>query len=298
MNVCILIATRNREAQLKQLLAHLKITIANSRLPVEVNILNTGKEDYVGIRQYLFDGVKYNHKPTIGYATARNSLINGIDSFPDVIVFIDDDEFPTEKWLDELISPLRNPLIMSSTGPILPDFGAYSGWKTQIRDYYHNVPGRETVANDSVFFSSGNLAINYGSFKEKLPKPLFDTNFDLIGGEDTKLKVELLNIFKINQFAYSPNAIVYEQVPAERLSFLWMVKKSIRTGRIIAKLRSRQSIRRRFLLLVVSFFRIFPRCFSNIKENPSFGLRRTILFLLIEGIKVLSIFYFGIVRHE
>lgn len=298
MNVCILIATRNREDQIKQLLAHLRITIANSSLPVEVNILNTGKKDYVGIRQYLFDGVKYQHKPMTGYATARNSLIDGIDSFPDVIVFIDDDEYPTEKWLEELVYPLRNPLVISSTGPILPDFGAYSGWKTQILDYYHNIPKRETAANDSVFFSSGNLAINYGTFKEKLPKPLFDTNFDLIGGEDTKLKIELLNIFKTSQFAYSPNAIVYEQVPRERLSFLWMFMKSIRTGKIIAKIRSHQSFRRKFLLAVASFFRIFPRCFSNFKENPSFRLRKTILFLLIEGIKVLSIFYFSIIRHE
>jgi O-antigen biosynthesis protein len=117
LSVAIVICTRNRPALLNRCLeaiTHLK------QMPDEVIVVdNTSgdKEAQAAARKF---SARYTLEPIAGLSRARNRGL--AESKSEIVVYIDDDALPTERWLEFLIEPFADSHVGVVTGrTILPD---------------------------------------------------------------------------------------------------------------------------------------------------------------------------------
>ncbi len=127
-----------------------------------------------------------------------------------IVVFLDDDAYPSETWLREIVSELKNNDIVAVGGPgITPPNVSWqeesSGWASASpmgsgKYLYRFLPDKKQYVDD---YPSMNLAVLKKDF---LAVGGFDSNY--WPGEDTKLCLDLIN--KTNKkIIYNPKAIVY-----------------------------------------------------------------------------------------
>jgi GT2 family glycosyltransferase len=231
MKIVFLVPTRNREVSLIFLLEKLLSQVAKlNEVTIRVCILNTGIEPYATNFEKLGPMVHYQHLPLEGYVEARNHLINLFLDDNDWIIFLDDDEYPDVGYLDAVLDAIKSREFVIGTGPVLPDFGNYLGWKRKISRYKHNVFNEETQFVK--FASSGNLMINVTKLFEKISMPIFDKKYNSTGGEDSDFSKRVRAEFGDSAIGYVKDAIVFEHVPIERRTLLFMGRKAINLGKI------------------------------------------------------------------
>lgn len=156
-----------------------------------------------------------------GLSGVRNKLIDlALELSPDFLVFVDDDEYVVEDWLNELLTTQINTGADLVKGPNKPIFeGTISN---NIEHWYHTKDfENETQIN---FVETNNLLI-------KVPFLVvhglrFDPRFDTTGGEDTFFGVECLK--KGAKIIWSKKAVVYETIPEKRSRINWLLKRKYR----------------------------------------------------------------------
>lgn len=170
-----------------------------------------------------------------GIPVARNAAVAAaLDS--DWIAFVDDDETPEPRWLEELLRVQREHAADVVAGPVSPRFettppqwiveGGYFGSASmpegrQLADAYTN-----------------NLLVRTACLAA-LPT-LFDERMTPMG-EDTELLGRLSEAGA--RIVWAPSALVHELVPAERARLPWVLLRSFRSGVAasnIARLRRRR----------------------------------------------------------
>jgi glycosyltransferase involved in cell wall biosynthesis len=168
-------------------------------------------------------GVRYVAEPRPGISAARNrALAEGAEH--DLLVFIDDDELPSEHWLASLVGAWREWRCAAVTGPVVYRFGtevdpwvAGSGmfdrwtWETG-----QSLPGAAT----------NNLLLDLA--RVRALGVAFDERLGLVGGEDTMFTRALLGAGE--QIRWVDSAEVVELVATDRLSRGWVLRRSFRSG--------------------------------------------------------------------
>jgi succinoglycan biosynthesis protein ExoM len=162
-----------------------------------------------------------------GISFTRNALIAEAlrSETTQFIVMIDDDEWPDQTWLSELLRVQATWSADVVGGPVrrtfeskVPDHVA-----TANQPEYRNIP---TGPIDLVDATS-NILFNAALFRAR-PAPWFDPEYALMGGEDK----DLLMSFKLagKVFAWASDAVVTEEMPASRCSAQWMIKRAFWVG--------------------------------------------------------------------
>jgi succinoglycan biosynthesis protein ExoM len=168
--------------------------------------------------------VRYVHEPRKGLSNARNAALEeGIRCGAERIAFMDDDELATENWISELSRCMDGAGTIIAAGPTYPLFAAPPETWVPIEAYSYVAKASNGFARDA---SSANMMIDLSRL-EKLGMQ-FDAEFNEAGGEDTQLIARLLAAGE--KIAWADNAIVWDQIPRDRIRPGWLFRRWYRTG--------------------------------------------------------------------
>lgn len=170
------------------------------------------------------------HAYNAGWATA-------LAKFPNLkhIAVIDDDEIASDQWLAQLCGTSEKYDAALVGGPQLPIFegSVKKAWTT------HPVftPHYSQTGPVDIIYSSGNLLVRRDVL-DTMPQPYFNLAFNFTGGGDS----DLIRRSKANGFsiAWCQEAEIQETIPARRVSWDWIQKRSLRNGQLSALIAHRQ----------------------------------------------------------
>ena len=164
-------------------------------------------------------------------ALARNkALENAAGEF---IVFIDDDEFPTQRWLLNLFQTCEKYDVDGVLGPVVPEFETSPPkWITRGKFFErpnhqtgHKVPWEQTRTGN-VLLRTRILASQDEWFKPELGT----------GGEDVDFFRRMTG--RGCSFVWCSEAVVYEVVPESRCNVSYLLKRALLRGSNFPKRRT------------------------------------------------------------
>ncbi len=163
-------------------------------------------------------------EPEPGISYARNSAVSlALQQQPDLIAFLDDDEWPEPNWLSELTRVQAATDSDAVGGPTLSVFPPDSPESLTSNPYYGADMNIED-GSECQLQAAGNFIIKATTISEMGPA-FFRTEFAHSGGEDLAFFTTLAQ--KGARMTWAASAIVHEAVPANRMSRDWL------KGRII-----------------------------------------------------------------
>jgi GT2 family glycosyltransferase len=187
-------------------------------------------------------------------AHVRNALIASALDNPETgfLALLDDDEWPEPEWLEELLDMQRRTGADAVGGAMSPAFPiAAPSWAEQLDLYRQEHPDGLT----DMLWGTCNVLLTRRCL-ETIPRPWFDEEFGLTGGED----VEFFTRLKATgaTFAWAGAARVFEDVPRSRLKLRWIARRSFRIGNTNARtqLRWRYNRMGRLAILVKAVGRL------------------------------------------
>lgn len=176
--------------------------------------------------------IVYDCEPEKNIALARNRTIYNAKA--NFIAFIDDDEFPCNKWLYHLYLALISSKADGVLGPVIPHFEKQPPkWllKSKLLERPSFSTGTLLKSGDT---RTGNLLFNRRILEnESCP---FDPRFGKTGGEDGDFFRRMIK--KGHIFIWCNEAYVYETVPSDRLKKSYFLKRAYIRGVSEAKLSS------------------------------------------------------------
>jgi glycosyltransferase involved in cell wall biosynthesis len=215
------------------------VVVDNDRDRSALSIVNEIKPDFRWPLEY-----EVEEKP--GIPAARNTAVSFADA--PYVAFIDDDEIAHPSWLKELISTQVTFQADLVTGPVVSSIEEGPDW---IRDDAFQRP-RFTTGFSPEIAATGNLLVKKTVF-DALEKP-FDEEFQ--SGSDTLFSLRARQEgFKI---VWADEALVTENVPSERSSVRWLLRRAYRGGNgyALAETSIDQSVRIRMLRPMKAVIRI------------------------------------------
>jgi glycosyltransferase involved in cell wall biosynthesis len=167
----------------------------------------------------------YAHESRRSISHARNRSIKEANGA--FIVFIDDDEFPTDTWLMELHSAI----VKYDADGVLGPVEAYYDEASPIWLKKSGLLNRERFATGNKIINpkytrTGNVIFKRDIF-DNLEAP-FDPKYGIIGGGDVEFFERMLAINK--KFVWCDSAIVYELIEEKRRKKLYYIKRAFTRG--------------------------------------------------------------------
>lgn len=172
--------------------------------------------------------LEYYIEPRRGIPQARNAAIAHAGREIDYLAYIDDDEVPDPKWLDELLRVIQAYDADVATGPVLPFFIEEPPvWV--IKGEFFKTRRRPTGQElDRAF--TGNIIFRYEVLKKMAVH--FDERLALTGGSDLHfLRCVHRAGFKI---VWADEAVATEWIPASRVGVKRIIRRGYRVGTSIA----------------------------------------------------------------
>lgn len=167
--------------------------------------------------------VRYVHEPRPGIAAARNRALDEAAS-DDLLVFIDDDEWPNPTWLESLLEVYDRTSSAAVVGPVISEYAAQlDPWIKAGRFFDRR---RLPSGTQIDVAATNNLLLDLGQVRAFGLR--FDEAFGLSGGSDTLFTRELHR--RGGQLVWCDEAIVIDQVPMERLTRRWVLLRALRSG--------------------------------------------------------------------
>jgi succinoglycan biosynthesis protein ExoM len=181
-----------------------------------------------------------------GIAQARNALVTRALSYPDAqfVAMLDDDEWPSPGWLDELLRVQERTSAEIVEGSVLFDLPPGAPASTRGFDGLASI--RRPTGPIAMLEGAGNLLMTRTCLA-RLEAPWFDPAFALSGGEDRDFfeRVKAAG----GRFAWADEAVARAAVPEARTSLAWMLRRAYGIGnadmRIFLKYRPRTADRLR-----------------------------------------------------
>lgn len=202
--------------------------------------------------------VHYHCYPFKGLANVRNELLHkAFHLNPDFIIFIDDDEYVTVDWLNELILALvrnnadavRGPVIAAPTAPV----PSYISWLL-LREHY---PDNARIKT----WTAGNLAIRASSLKKFNVQ--FDNRFNKTGSEDSYFGIQMAK--KGASIFWAERAVAFEVIPEKRTKLRWFIRRYYRgAANFIYMLKLERKYFQVLKKILMSFFYILIGSFSSV----------------------------------
>jgi len=229
-NIAICIPTYKRPLMLKKLILSIIGCKINKSLIKDIKIIVVDN-DVAKTAELVINELKeklctkseinYFNFPIKGLSNVRNeSIKSALLLNPDFLVFVDDDEYVTSEWLNELVKTIIANKGDLTMGPVISIMG------NKISDSISYWLQRPNYLNNTKlgFIRTGNLIINVKSLIKFAI--WFDKRFNTTGGEDFYFGVQMIN--KGATVYWAAKAIVYEPVPESRANIKWLLKRIYR----------------------------------------------------------------------
>jgi glycosyltransferase involved in cell wall biosynthesis len=229
-NICICIPTYKRPDILSQLLRSVQQCSINRTLIDIITIIivdNDANKTAETISSKIKDQLTrpfelhYFNYSVKGLANVRNELIKKAFLFqPDFLAFIDDDEYVSEQWLNELLTAVIQNNTDAARGPVLASIpvGISKSKRHLLQREKHN--NNEIIST----WTTGNLMIRRSSLEKY--GVWFDSHFNKTGSEDTYFGMQMAR--KGASIVWAANAITYEVIPENRTNIKWFIKRKYR----------------------------------------------------------------------
>jgi len=223
--VVIAVATYRRPELLRELLPELirqsRALATRSRVVVVDNDPEGGARDVVSA--LAASDVDYLHEPRPGIAAARNHALDRCGG-NDVIVFIDDDEFPTPEWLGALVRSWQAWGCAGVSGPALATFEVAPDAWVQGSGVFARPAKTDGAAVSGA--ATNNLLLHVGTLRSMGLR--FDDAYGTSGGSDTRLVHDLISRGGVVRWCDA--AAVLDRIPASRTSREWVLRRTMRTS--------------------------------------------------------------------
>ena len=162
--------------------------------------------------------------PERGIAQVRNSLVAHALDDPRIqfVAMLDDDEWPSPRWLDELLRTQRATKADAVEGAIASVFEG----ETLTR--FDGVASHRGASGPvGKLEGAGNILLSR-SCLENMTRPWFDPAFALTGGEDKDFFVRLVRAGA--RFGWSAEALACTEIPATRMGLKWALSRAYGVG--------------------------------------------------------------------
>ncbi|RWZ59558.1 glycosyltransferase [Labedella populi] len=168
--------------------------------------------------------IRYHVEPVSGITAGRNrALAEAAATADDVLVFIDDDERPTERWLSLLLDTFEASDAVGVVGPVISRFAVEpDAWVTAGEFFSRR---RLTTGTTVEVAATNNLLLDLRVVREIGLE--FDPVFGITGGGDTMFSRTLA---RTGRLVWCDEAIVWDVVPASRVTRDWVVRRAFRSG--------------------------------------------------------------------
>ena len=159
-----------------------------------------------------------------GLSSARNSALHlAFASQADLFAFLDDDEVPSERWLQSLVDSFKDPSTAIVVGPLEPRFEVPPPqWIVAGNFFRHRCSGTD---EDRMGYT-GNVMMRTAAIEATGVR--FDETLNSIGGEDVIFFRSLRA--RGFQIKCSHGALAFESIPRGRATLKWMMRRWLRAG--------------------------------------------------------------------
>jgi glycosyltransferase involved in cell wall biosynthesis len=218
-DVVICIPTFRRPQSLKRLLD--AVAAMETRAVIGVLVADNDAEGHAGfdLANAMAPGFRFPLRAVIahqrGIAQVRNTLIaEALKEDPRFLAMIDDDEWPDAQWIEAFLRAAEETRAGVLQGSILFQHPAQA-----------DIVRPSGVTN--MLQGAGNLLIR-ASVVDAMPRPWFDPQFALSGGEDRDFFVRCQG--EGVRFAWADEARCFGEVPETRATLSWMLARAYSIG--------------------------------------------------------------------
>lgn len=167
--------------------------------------------------------LEYVHEPSPGIVAARNRAMTETPA-RSLLIFIDDDERPTDGWLAALVATFRRYPCAAVVGPVISRFdGPVDDWISAGRFFDRR---RMPTGTHTDVAATNNLLLDLDRVRALGLQ--FDEAFGQSGGSDTLFTRQLARAG--GAMVWCDEAIVFDVVPASRLTRDWVLHRAFRSG--------------------------------------------------------------------
>jgi glycosyltransferase involved in cell wall biosynthesis len=167
--------------------------------------------------------VHYENEKQSGISAARNRAL-ATAAEHDLLVFIDDDERPSERWLEHLLNTYEAYGSAAVVGPVISEFEVeLSPWVKAGRFFDRR---RLPTGTKVDVAATNNLLLDLRQIRAY--GLTFDARFGISGGGDTMFTRDLHK--RGGELVWCDEAIVIDVVPAARTHREWVLKRALRSG--------------------------------------------------------------------
>jgi succinoglycan biosynthesis protein ExoM len=255
-NVAVCIPTHKRPIMLKKSIISVIENNLNADIIKSVNIIIVDNDadktaesvvsEIKGTIPVKFQ-LHYFNYPVKGLSNVRNELLKrAIEYSADYIIGIDDDEYASAEWINEMILTASINNADCAVGPAIPVMEKPAPTGILYHFTYHKLTNGKQIQ----FLETNNYLLKTEFIlKHKLT---FDDRFNFTGGEDNQFGIEALK--RGARIFWAAKAPIYEIIPVKRASVSWLIKRNYRSA--ITYTYS--------LLLERNYFMIFKKVMASI----------------------------------
>lgn len=225
--IAICIPTYKRPEMLKKLVLSIISCNLNKSLIREVSIIiidndaSKSAESTVNQLKEIHKTepeINYYSYPIKGLSNVRNELLKkALKLNPDFILGIDDDEYVSTEWINQLIITVITIKGDIALGPVIPMF---ENIVSPYISYWFKYPELSNFKQINFFWTSSYVICVKFLLNHELE---FDKRFNTSGGEDTYFGVTALK--RGARIYWARDAVAYETIPCKRTTLKWLIKR-------------------------------------------------------------------------
>ncbi|WP_111768327.1 glycosyltransferase family 2 protein [Nakamurella deserti] len=167
--------------------------------------------------------VWYVNETRPGIAAARNRALDEAPADA-LLVFIDDDERPTDDWLELLLATYRRHRPAAVVGPVVSEYDVEpDAWVAAGRFFDRRRLPTGTAVEVA---ATNNLLLDLAQVHRHALR--FDEAFGASGGSDTLFTRRLVRAG--GRMIWCDQAVVIDKVPASRTTRDWVLRRAFRSG--------------------------------------------------------------------
>jgi glycosyltransferase involved in cell wall biosynthesis len=170
----------------------------------------------------------YAVEPNQGIPFARNRAMDSAPAGTDLFCFLDDDEWPVDGWLDAMLETReknRADCIYGPVQPVYPDNPPEYFIKAKVFERKKNKDGQRIS-----YAASNNVMFDYPLIRSWNLR--FEEKMRFTGGTDYLFFNQAIR--RGMQVFWADKALVYDIVPASRMTWKWVLQRQYRLGNTFA----------------------------------------------------------------
>ncbi|NPC41219.1 glycosyltransferase [Nocardioides sp. zg-1230] len=272
IRVAIGICTHRRLEGLKSLLVSIAALDVPARSVLRVIVVDndsTGSAEAALPQDFPLQ-ITYAIEKMPGIPAARSRCV-ALAENDDYILFVDDDERVAASWVVEMLASAQEEAADGVGGLVAYEYdSAPPRWIAEGGFFdAPATPHRAVIP----FAATNNLLLHVPTL-HRLGVTTFDGSLQFSGGSDVELTSRLVRAGA--RLVWHAHPLVTETVPAERISIRWCLKRAIRTGEGVARLRVGSftpTLPQRLFILVLGLAKVggaFPALgVGALQRNPA-----------------------------